>query len=504
MGHLLFQKVLIANRGEISVRVQRACHELGIQTVAVYSDADAQALHVRMAHEAVRLGPAPSTESYLKGDLIIQAAKDTGAEAIHPGYGFLSENADFARAVEAAGIVWIGPSPEAMDQMGDKVAARANAEAAGVPVAPGSDALQDAEDAAAEAERIGYPVMLKASAGGGGIGMRIVHSAKEIRSQFEDATKQAQSAFGVPDVFMEKFIERPRHIEVQILADGHGNVLHLYERECSIQRRHQKLIEEAPSPALTQEEREALGAKAVALAQHVGYRNAGTLEFLFERGPNGEPNFYFNEMNTRLQVEHPVTELITGVDLVHLQLRVAAGEKLDLQQSDIKIHGHAFEARINAEDPFAGFAPSPGPIHALTLPKGRGVRVDRGIDAGWTVPAVYDSMVLKLLTHGKDRDEAADRMEHALDDLQIDGFTTNQPFHKRLFAHSVFRAADLSTRFLEEYPLMATDEAAKRQAIAIAFALKHRSGGGLPGIQLAQRTPEVVNRHPGQRNWRSA
>ena len=500
----MFRKVLIANRGEIAVRIQRACRALGVSPVAVHSDADAQALHVRLADEAVRLGPAPSAESYLVQEKIIAAAQETGAEAIHPGYGFLSENAGFARAVEKADLVWIGPSPDAMDQMGDKVAARANAEAAGVPVAPGSEALRDAEHAAEEAERIGYPVMLKASAGGGGIGMRIVRDAKDLASEFESATKQAASAFGVPDVFMEKFIQRPRHIEVQVLGDQHGHVVHLYERECSVQRRHQKLVEEAPSPALSQAEREDIGARAVALAKHVGYASAGTLEFLFERGDDGEPQWYFNEMNTRLQVEHPVTELVTGLDLVQWQLRIAAGEPLDVQQKDIRLQGHAFEARINAEDPFADFAPSPGPVHTLRLPQRPGVRVDHGLWEGWTVPAVYDSMVVKLLTHGKDRTEAADAMLQALDETVLDGFTTNMPFHKRLFAHPVFRAGDLSTRFLEEHPLMATSPAQRRLAAAVVMALKDAPGGGLAGAHLEQATPAVTQRRPGRRAWEAA
>ena len=322
----MFETVLVANRGEIAVRVIRACHEMGLRAVAVHSDADADALHVRMADAAVRLGPAPSRESYLLQDKVIAAAQATGAEAIHPGYGFLSENAGFARAVGKAGLKFIGPSPEAMDQMGDKVNARANAKAAGVPIAEGSPVLKDAAHAKAEAQRIGYPVMMKASAGGGGIGMRVVRKAAEMEEHFRSATAQAQSAFGNPDVFLETFIERPRHIEVQVLGDEHGHVIHLGERECSIQRRHQKLVEEAPSPALTPAQRADIGAKAVALAKRVGYANAGTMEFLYQDG-----KFYFNEMNTRLQVEHPVTELVTGIDLVQWQLRIAAGERLDVR-----------------------------------------------------------------------------------------------------------------------------------------------------------------------------
>ncbi|MGB1697546.1 MAG: acetyl-CoA carboxylase biotin carboxylase subunit [Thermoplasmatota archaeon] len=495
----MFKKVLIANRGEIAVRVIRACNKMGIQSVAVYSDADKDALHVQLANEAVHIGPTPSAESYLVQENILQAAKDTGAEAIHPGYGFLSENADFARLVRDAGLVFIGPSPEAMDQMGDKVAARNNAIKAGVPVAPGSEALTGAEDAAKEAERIGYPVMLKASAGGGGIGMRVVRDPALIKSEFKACQDQAKSAFGVPDVFLEKFIGRPRHIEVQVLADQHGHAIHLYERECSVQRRNQKLVEEAPSPALTTEQREELGEKAVALAKLVGYSNAGTLEFLYEDG-----QFFFNEMNTRLQVEHPVTELVTGVDLVEWQLRIAAGEPLTLQQSDIQLKGHAFEARINAEDPFDGFRPSPGPVRGLRLPSGKGVRVDSGLYAGWTVPSAYDSMVCKLLTYAENRDADCERMRGALAELAIDGFTTNQAFHERLFQHPAFVTGDLTTRFLEEHDLMkGPDHATLETVAALAMALKDAPGGGLAGTQLAQRIPPVTKRG-GPRNWEAA
>ncbi len=497
----MFDRILIANRGEIAVRVIRACRKLGIEAVAVYSDADADALHVRLADEAVRLGPAPSTESYLQQDKVIQAALDTGAQAIHPGYGFLSENAGFAQKVIDAGLVFIGPGPEAMQKMGDKVSARHHAEQAGVPVAPGSEALRDAEDAMRAAERIGLPVMLKAAAGGGGIGMRIVREAGEVAKQFEACQAQAKAAFGDDSVFMEKFIQRPRHIEVQVLADTHGNAIHLYERECSIQRRHQKLIEEAPSPALSQLEREEIGEKAVQLAKNVGYASAGTLEFLYEDG-----QFYFNEMNTRLQVEHPVTERITGVDLVEWQLRVAAGEELGLQQQDIQIQGHAIEARINAEDPRDDFRPCPGPIRDLRLPAGPGIRCDSGLRPGWTVPSNYDSMVMKLITHGEDRAQAIERMRGALADLTIDGFTTNQEFHARLMHEPDFLAGDMSTRYLEEHDLMADPGSRAEQhavAAAIVTALMDRPGGGLAGVLLDQQRPRTVA--PGRpRDWRSA
>ncbi len=500
----MFRRVLIANRGEIAVRVIRACRRLGVETVAVYSDADRDALHVRLADQAVHLGPAPSSESYLAQDKVLQAARDTGAEAIHPGYGFLSENAAFARKVRDAGLVFIGPSPEAMDKMGDKVAARASAVEAGVPVAPGSEALRDAEQAVSEAERIGLPIMLKAAAGGGGIGMRVVRDQADIRSEFEACQAQALAAFGDDSVFMERFIQRPRHIEVQVLADQHGHCIHLFERECSIQRRHQKLVEEAPSPALTRLQREEIGEKAVRLAKLVDYSNAGTLEFLYEDG-----EFFFNEMNTRLQVEHPVTEMVTGVDLVEWQLRIAAGEPLTLQQGDIVLDGHAMEVRINAEDPFDDFRPSPGPVDALRLPQGSGIRCDGGIYAGWTVPSTYDSMVLKVITHASDRDACIDRMAGALGELHIEGFTSNQAFHQRLMADAVFRSGDLSTRYLEENDLMGTpapdgDEAARARIAALVAALRDHPGGGLASIQQAQHMPALKQRSIGTRDWGTA
>ncbi len=500
----MFRRVLIANRGEIAVRVIRACRRLGVETVAVYSDADKDALHVRLADQAVHIGPAPSAESYLVQEKILQAARDTGAEAVHPGYGFLSENAGFARKVRDAGLVFVGPSPEAMDKMGDKVAARANAIKAGVPVAPGSEALRDADEAVMEAERIGLPIMLKAAAGGGGIGMRVVKDQSKIRSEFEACQAQAKAAFGDDSVFMERFIQRPRHIEVQVLADQHGHCIHLFERECSIQRRHQKLVEEAPSPGLTRLQREEIGEKAVRLAKLVGYSNAGTLEFLYEDG-----EFFFNEMNTRLQVEHPVTEMVTGVDLVEWQLRIAAGEPLSLQQGDITITGHAMEARINAEDPFDGFRPSPGRVDGLHLPQGPGIRCDGGLYEGWTIPSAYDSMVLKLITHGDDRDACIARMEHALAELRIEGFTSNQPFHQRLMANDVFRSGDLSTRFLEEIDLMngepaQADRIVLARVAALVAALRDHPGGGLASIQQAQHMPAVKARVPGKRDWGTA
>ncbi len=498
----MLKRVLVANRSEIAVRVIRACRELGIGAVAVHSDADAGGLWTRMADQAVNIGPAPSRESYLIGDRIIQAALATGCDAIHPGYGFLSERADFARAVQKAGLVWIGPPPSAMDRMGDKTRARAEAAAAGVPTAPGSPTLRDAAHAASEAERVGYPVMLKAAAGGGGIGMRIVRKAADLAGEFASATAQAKSAFGVPDVFLEKFIEKPRHIEVQVLGDAHGNLIHLGERECSIQRRHQKLVEEAPSPALSPAQRADIGAKAVALAKRVGYQNAGTMEFLYQASPGqkNEGQFFFNEMNTRLQVEHPVTELVTGVDLVQWQLRIAAGETLALQQSDIVLRGHAFEARINAEDPARGFAPCPGPVRRWRAPSGPGVRVDSGLVEGWTVPSHYDSMVAKLLVHAGTREAACDRMLRALRELELEGFATNVPFHQALFAHPEFRASRISTGFLEEQDIagrIAKDVEARRKAgragvAALVSALDAAPGGGLAGQHLRSTFPKVV------------
>jgi acetyl-CoA carboxylase biotin carboxylase subunit len=501
----VLRRVLVANRSEIAVRVIRACRELGVGAVAVHSEADRDALHVRMADAAVALGPTPSRESYLVQEKVVQAALDTGCDAVHPGYGFLSENPDFADRVVKAGLKFIGPGAAAMRRMGDKTSARREAAAAGVPTAPGSEALKDAADARREARRIGYPVMLKASAGGGGIGMRLVRSEDEMAEQFRSARAQAQSAFGVPDVFLERFIERPRHIEVQILGDQHGHVVHLGERECSIQRRHQKLVEEAPSPALSPQQRADIGAKAVALAKRVGYSNAGTMEFLCQDG-----HFFFNEMNTRLQVEHPVTELVTGIDLVQWQLRIAAGEKLTLRQEDVAARGHAFEARINAEDPAHGFAPSPGPVERLWLPGGPGVRVDSGLREGWTVPSAYDSMVLKLLVHAGDRAGACDRMLRSLDELHVQGFATNKAFHQALFANPAFRAGDLSTRFLEEHPLQDQLQQAAQAGLrtrhlqaAAALAALDAMPGGLAALARHSAVPPVVA--PGaRRNWEAA
>jgi acetyl-CoA carboxylase biotin carboxylase subunit len=443
-----FTKVLVANRGEIAVRVVRACHEMGIRSVAVYSEADRDALHVRYAQEAYAIGPPPSSESYLRIDRILEAAAKSGAEAIHPGYGFLSENPAFARACRDAGIVFIGPTPEAMEAMGDKVRSRELMTRAGVAVVPGSPPLKDADEAAAEASRIGYPVLLKASAGGGGKGMRAVREAAEMPSLFAQARGEAGSSFGDDTVFLEKLVVRPRHIEVQVLADAHGHTIHVGERECSIQRRHQKLIEEAPSPVIDADSRARIGAMAVAAARACGYVSAGTVEML--RGDDG--SFYFMEMNTRLQVEHPVTEMVYGIDLVKAMIEIAAGAKLQLTQDRIVASGHAIECRILAEDPERNFMPAPGRIRALRAPSGPGVRYDSGVYGGFTVPVHYDPMLAKLIAWGRDRDEAAARMARALNELRVDGVKTSISFHSRVMTHPAFLAGDLHTGFLAEHP----------------------------------------------------
>jgi acetyl-CoA carboxylase, biotin carboxylase subunit len=442
----VFRKVLVANRGEIALRVIRACQELGVKTVAVYSEADVRAPHVREADEAVLLGPPPSTESYLRGDKIIEAAKLTGADAIHPGYGFLSEREWFARAVRDAGIVWIGPPAEAIAAMGSKTAARTLAVANGVPIVPGTtEAFDNAQEAEKLAKKFGYPVLLKAAAGGGGKGMRVVNSPKDLASSLEAARREAKSAFGDDAVYLEKFVERPRHVEIQILADSHGTVLSLGERECSVQRRHQKMIEEAPSVAVTPELRKKMGETAVRAARAAGYVNAGTCEFLL--AGNGE--FYFLEMNTRLQVEHPVTELVTGIDLVQWQLRIASGEKLPFRQEDIVPRGWAMECRITSEDASNSFLPSTGRIEHLHLPSGPGVRWDGGIESGSEVGLYYDPMLGKLIVWGADREQAVTRMRRALVDLIILGVETSRDFHIRMMDDAEFRRGDIDIQWLE-------------------------------------------------------
>ena len=442
----MFKKILIANRGEIAVRVIRACHEMGIAAVAVYSDVDRASLHVRKADEAYPIGAAAATESYLNIAKILDVAARSGADAIHPGYGFLSENAKFARACADAGVKFIGPTAAAMDAMGSKTRARQAMERAGVPFVPGtSRGLDSYEQAEQVAERIGYPVMLKAAAGGGGKGMRLVHTPEDLKSALEGARSEAERSFGDSEVYIEKAIINPRHIEMQVLADEHGNTVYLGERECSIQRRHQKVVEEAPSPIVDVEMRRRMGKVAVRVAQAAGYTNAGTVEFLVDQ----ERNFYFLEMNTRLQVEHPVTELITGLDLVHLQIRIAAGEKLPFAQSEVSIRGHAIECRIYAEDPDNNYFPSPGKITLLLAPSGPGIRRDSGMYEGWTVPMDYDPLLAKLIGYGTDREQAISRLTRALNEYFVGGIKTNISLFRRILRNADFRAGKLDTGFLD-------------------------------------------------------
>jgi len=443
----MFKKILIANRGEIAVRVIRACRDMNIATVAVYSQADADSLHVKLADEAVCVGPPPNKDSYLNAPNIISAAVITGAEAVHPGYGYFSEVPSFAEACEACRLKFIGPKPLSIEKMGDKAKAREIMQNAGVPVIPGTKGvLQNEQEAFRVAAKMGYPVLVKAAAGGGGRGIRLVPNEEELAKVLKIAQTEAESAFGNPDVYMEKYIEEPRHIEVQVLADEHGNVVHLGERECSIQNgRHQKMLEEAPSVALTDSLRTKIGEAAVRAAKAVGYVNAGTVEFLLDN----KGNFYFMEMNTRVQVEHPVTEAITGVDIVKEQIRIAAGEKLRLNQKDIKIRGHAIECRITAEDPDKGFTPSSGRIENLILPGGFGVRVDTHIYPGYVVPPYYDSLLAKLIAWGPSREEAISRMTRCLDEFTIEGLKTNISFHQKIMANEYFRRGELSTSFIK-------------------------------------------------------
>jgi acetyl-CoA carboxylase biotin carboxylase subunit len=441
----MFRKILIANRGEIALRVICACKELGIPTVAVYSEADRNSLHVRFADEAVCIGPPRSSESYLNIPHVISAAEITNVDAIHPGYGFLSENANFAEVCEASRITLIGPRPELIRLMGEKDRARLEIAAAGLPIVPGSDGIVENEsDAAKAAKRIGFPLIVKASAGGGGRGMRVVRNLSELVPAFEAARNEAQQAFGTPDVYLEKFIERPRHIEFQVLGDKHGNVLHLGERECSIQRRHQKLIEESPSPIVNVATRNDLGAKVVAALKKIGYTNAGTVEFL--RDEDG--SFYFIEMNTRIQVEHPVTEMVTNVDLIKSQIRLAAGELLHDAVGPVEFRGHSMECRINAEDPET-FVPSAGRITTFHIPSGTGVRVDTAVYADSVIPPHYDSLIAKLITRGRDRAEALARMRRALDMFIVEGIKTSIPLHRRILANADFQAGNFDTHFLE-------------------------------------------------------
>ncbi|PYX43216.1 MAG: acetyl-CoA carboxylase biotin carboxylase subunit [Acidobacteria bacterium] len=442
----MFKKILIANRGEIAVRVIRACREMGIRSVAVYSDVDRAALHVRKADEAYHLGPAAAAESYLNIPKILASAKRSGADAIHPGYGFLSENPRFAHACAEAGVKFIGPTAAAMEMMGSKTRARQHMGKANVPFVPGtSRGVESVEEAARVAEKIGYPIMLKAAAGGGGKGMRLVHGSHQLRSALESAQSEALRSFGDDEVYIEKAILNPRHIEMQVLADEHGNTVYLGERECSIQRRHQKVLEESPSPIVDGEMRRKMGEVAVRVAQAAGYTNAGTIEFLVDQ----ERNFYFLEMNTRLQVEHPVTELTTGLDLVHLQIRIAAGEKLPFKQEDVLLRGHAIECRIYAEDPDNNYFPSPGKITLLLLPSGPGIRRDSGMYEGWTVPIDYDPLLAKLIGYGTDREQAIARLVRALNEYFVGGIKTNISLFRRILNDAEFHAGKLDTGFLD-------------------------------------------------------
>jgi acetyl-CoA carboxylase biotin carboxylase subunit len=444
----MFKKVLIANRGEIALRVIRACKELGIRTVAVYSEADANSLHVKFADEDVCIGPGPSAESYLNIARIMSAVEITDADAIHPGYGFLAENADFAELCASCRIKFIGPPPTAITRMGDKAEAKKTMREAGVPCVPGSaDVVTTLEEAQEIAAKIGFPVIIKASAGGGGRGMRIAHTAIALSTAFVTAQTEAEKAFGNPAVYIEKYIENPKHVEVQILADEHGNVVHLGERDCSVQRRHQKLIEESPCPVMDPATRARMGEAAVKAARAVNYTNAGTVEFLMD----ADKNFYFMEMNTRIQVEHPVTEVVTLTDLVKAQLRIAAGEPLSMKQEDLQFHGHAIECRINAEDPMNGFRPSPGKITTYHVPGGPGVRVDSHCYEEYVIPPYYDSMIAKLITRAATRDECIDRMARALDEFVIEGIKTTIPFHQEVMRSDQFRAGNFGTGFIEGF-----------------------------------------------------
>ena len=439
-------KLLIANRGEIALRIHRACHEMGIKTVAVHSTADADAMHVRLADEAICIGPPAATDSYLNIPNIISAAEISHADAIHPGYGFLSENAKFAEIVEAHGLIFVGPKPEHIVTMGDKIEAKRTAGALGLPLVPGSDgAISDIDEAKAIAEKAGYPVIIKAASGGGGRGMKVVNSPDELETQMQQAGSEAKAAFGDATVYLEKYLGNPRHIEIQVFGDGEGNAIHLGERDCSLQRRHQKVLEEAPSPVLSAEERERIGGVCARAMADMGYRGAGTIEFLWEDG-----EFYFIEMNTRLQVEHPVTEAITGLDLVREQIRIAEGKSLTLRQEDVQFRGHAIECRINAEHPRT-FAPSPGLVKGYHAPGGMNVRVDSGLYAGYRIPPYYDSMIAKLIVYGTTRDGALRRLRRALEEFVIDGVTTTIPLHQALLDDPEFQKGDYTIKWLEEW-----------------------------------------------------
>lgn len=477
------KKILVANRGEIAIRVMRTAKNMGIKTVAVYSEADRNAPHVRFADEAVCIGPPPSAESYLKGSRIIEEAKRLGVDGIHPGYGFLSENAEFAEEVEKNNITFIGPGSKAIRIMGSKLAAKEAVKTYDIPMVPGIDeAISDVGQAREIAKEIGFPILIKASAGGGGKGMRIVENDEDLESQMKMAISEATAAFGDGSVFIEKYVTSPRHIEIQVMADKHGNVIHFFERECSVQRRHQKVVEEAPSSVLSPELREAMGLAAVNVARSCDYVGAGTVEFLLD----ADHNFYFLEMNTRLQVEHPVTELITGVDLVQMQIEVARGEELTIQQEDIEIQGHALELRVYAEDPMNEFLPSVGKLSTYELPEGEGIRVDNGFEQGMDVPIYYDPMLSKLITYGRNREEAMDKMIHAINNYRIKGVETTLSFGKFVCEHPAFRSGHFDTHFVKNYfsgeALTATSEDETRLAALVALTqyLKDRKNLRLP------------------------
>jgi acetyl-CoA carboxylase biotin carboxylase subunit len=488
---MTIRRVLIANRGEIAIRVIHACREAGIESVAVYSDADARARHVRAADRAVRIGPPPAVESYLSIPALIDAARQTQSDAIHPGYGFLSERAAFARACEEAGIIFVGPTADAIERMGSKIGARELMEQAGVPVVPGLTPTDQSDNGiAAAAARIGYPVLVKASAGGGGKGMRVVPSADEVQSAIQSARREAAAAFGDGTLYVERLIENPRHVEIQVFADAHGNAVHLFERECSLQRRHQKVIEESPSPALTPALREKMGAAAVAAARAAGYRNAGTIEFLLD-GTGDAARFYFLEMNTRLQVEHPVTELVTGVDLVRAQLLVAAGEQLPWTQDQLAQRGHAIECRVYAEDPGAGFLPQAGPLLLYREPTGPGVRVDSGFAEGDEIGVNYDPLIAKLITYDETRTLAIERAKAALRSYPILGIRTNVEFLLRLLDDDAFRRSEVHTHYIDDHlqELVNAPEAPAEAAAAASLAAARDTRASVPGQSRAIPDP---------------
>lgn len=477
----MIHKILIANRGEIAIRVMRSAKEMQIKTVAVFSEADRTALHVRYADEAYLLGPAPSNQSYLKGDKIIAIAKACGADAIHPGYGFLSENADFSRKVKEAGLIFIGPDAESIEMMGSKIAAKQAAKKFDIPMVPGTDhAIADLDEAKKVAAKAGYPVLIKASAGGGGKGMRVVNTEEELDEQMHRAMSEAQSAFGDSSVFIEKYVTSPRHIEVQILGDKHGNIIYLFERECSIQRRHQKLVEEAPSKVVNETMRKAMGESAVKVAMACKYVGAGTVEFLVDE----KLNYFFLEMNTRLQVEHPVTEFITGLDLVREQIRIANGEALHFKQEDLKIHGHAIELRVTAEDPANNFLPDIGKLITYRRPQGAGVRVDDGYEEGMDIPIYYDPLLSKLIVHAETRELACERLIRAIDEYKITGVKTTLPFGKFVMRHPAFLSGNFDTRFIENY--FTADKLLNNDADEMKIA-------AIVGIQVLRNSKEIVD-----------